>query len=265
MDWITAFSSVEPAYWGIMIGLIIVITMLLRMLGQRSRKNAEQRRQHAAAIQAALEAEQKRQSETALPRAKVPLSTTRVPMSDPFGIPFTGSTRGVAAKWEAEIHQLGRQILGQIESKMAALQAITLDANRTANRLEILVEHLEQIAQRQIEWQQQQIAQSAEIIPEVSSTVIPATESVPDAAPLADVLKELANDLEGIHDTIKRSTTFDDPPVSATVLRLSELQTKNLRSEVEMLANYGLSPREIVQRTDLSLGEVDLMLQAPQR
>jgi DNA-directed RNA polymerase specialized sigma24 family protein len=192
-----------------------------------------------------------------------------MPLGDPLGTPFTGNIQGIAAKWEVEIHKLGRQIIGQIDSKMSALQTITLDANRTANRLEILVEHLEQIARQQMEWQQNQREQSAETeeLPiEGSPTVIPATVSIPEKAnPLGNVLKELADDLDDIHQTIKRSTVLMEQPEPATILRMaSETAYSNLRSEVEMLVNYGLEPQDIAQRLNISLGEVDLMLQVQQ-
>ena len=211
-------------------------------------------------------------------------------MADPLGTPFTGNIQGVAAKWESEIHKLGRQIIGQIDSKMAALQAITLDANRTANRLEILVEHLEQIARQQIEWQKSQIAQSqrtldGEAAPRETEpvTVVPsatgtdAENSVPEAAPLGDMLKELSEDLEGVHRAIKQSTTFSEEVEPAVVLRLAELQAQppepqslttrlssNLRGEVEMFSNYGIEPEEIARRLNISLAEVDLIQQIQQ-
>lgn len=270
--------SIGPHHY-FLLGLLIVILTLLRLTSQRFRKNAEKKRQYAEAVQAAKEAERKRQLESVVPKSKVSMPKSRLPLADPFGTPFTGNIQGIAAKWEAEVHQIGRQIIGQIDSKMAALQAITLDANRTANRLEILVEHLEQIARQQIEWQRDQMVQntlieSTESVPveAVPINVIPAAESVPDAAPLTNMLKELTEDLEGIHKAIKQSTTFDEQPKSATILRLAELQAKtpvidspsNLRGEVEMLSNYGLNPQEIAQRLNISLGEVDLMLQVQQ-
>lgn len=255
--------------------LLFFIIVMLRGTFRRFRKNAEKNRQYEKALQTAKETERTQQMHMVLPKSKVVTPKTRIPTVDPLGTPFTGSVHGIAAKWEAEIHQLGRQIIGQIDSKMSALQAITMDANRTANRLEILVEHLEQIAREQIEWQQSQIAQNAE---DESANVNPVTnvihaaESVLQAAPLTDVLKELTEDLESIHKTIKKSTTFGEHVKPAVVLRLTELQTdspetdlpSNLRGEVEMLSNYGVAPEAIARRLNISLGEVDLILQARQ-
>jgi len=250
------------------LGIIIVIVVLLRQISHRHRRNAEQQRQFETDRKAALETERKKQTLVVHPKSSVSSPQTRVPLGDPFGTPFTGSIHGSAAKWEAEIHQIGRHIIGQIDSKMAALQVITLDANRAANRLELLVEHLEQIARKQVEWQQSQTTQHAqteqteqtEHMPTTASpTVIPASESAPEAAPV--VLKEFADDLRGVRQAIKQSTAFSEQPMRATIQRLSEVQTKNLRSEVEMLSNYGLDAHEIARRLEISPGEVDVMLQ----
>jgi hypothetical protein len=266
--------QIEPHHLALL-ALLIITVVMLRLTVQRFRKNAEKKRRHEEAIQAAKTAERKQRMQSSIQKAKVTPPKTRIPLADPFATPFTGNIQGIAAKWEAEVHQIGRQIIGQIDSKMAALQAITLDANRTANRLEVLVEHLEHIARQQIEWQQNQMmrnAESEESAPVVN--VIPATESPPlKTAPLADVLKELANDLEGIHKTIKQSTVFDVQPEPVTILRFEDVQiqqpptaepSSSLRGEVEMLSNYGLASEEIARRLNISLAEVNLILQVQQ-
>ena len=250
---------------------VLIILMLLRSTVKRFRVNAQKKQQYDHALQLAKEAERKQQMQSVLPKSKIITTKTRIPTIDPFGTPFTGNIQGLAAKWEAEVHQLGRQIIGQIDSKMAALQALTADANRTANRLEILVEHLEQIARQQIESQRSQVPHDTDApVVDSAENAIPTAESIPQAAPLADVLKELSEDIEGIHKTIRQSTTFSDQVEPAVVLRLAELQDQtpamllpaDIRSQVGMLSNYGLEPEEISRRLDISLGEVDLILQA---
>jgi len=248
-----------------LLGLIVVIITLMRMMGQRVRQDAKKKKQHETALKAAHDLEHKIKSQGNLPKSKVPPPKTRFPLGDPVGTPFTGAIQGHAAKWETEIHQLGRQIIGQIDSKMAALQAVTLEANRTANRLEILLEHLEQITQKHVEWQQSKAAVSE--MPMTAPTVLSAEETSPAAAPLADVLQELTGDIEDIRNTVKQSTSFSnftEPIGQATVLRIEEVAAKELRYEVEMLANYGLEPQEIAQRLNISFGEVDMILQVQQ-
>jgi len=251
---------------------------MLRILGQRVRQSAERQRQREAALKAAREAERRKMTDTNLPQAKRAPPKTRAPLIDPLGTPFAGAVQGQAAKWEAEIHKLGRQIIGQMDSKMAALQAITLDANRTANRLEILVEHLEHIARTHVAGQQEMGNNlDAEPAEESPPTVIPAEESAPAATPLAAVLQELTEDIEDFRHTVEQSTTFagfTEQVEQATVLRMKEVSSQNpdgqnlhgqnLRSEVEMLANYGLEPQEIARRLNISAAEVDLVLQVQQ-
>jgi len=264
MDW----TSIAPQYI-FLLGVVIVVLTTLRMMVRRIRKNAEKEQQREATVRAAQVAERKRQQDAVIPKSKVSPPKMRAPLVDPFGTPFAGSAYGAAARWEAEVHQIGRQIIGQIDCKMAALQAITLDANRTANRLEILVEHLEQIAQQQIAQTETAKTDAAAVPSEGSPAFISAMEPVLGAVPLTDVLQ----DLKDIRQTIRQSAAFGEQAALATILRpvepreeasAGELPT-NLRGEVEMLANYGLDPREIARRLDISLGEVDLMLQVQQK
>jgi len=266
MDWI----PIEPQHLALL-GIVILVLTMLRIMVRRIRKNAEKEQQREDAVRAAQEAERKRQQDAIVPKSKVAPPKTRAPLVDPFGTPFAGSAFGVTAKWEAEVHQIGRQIIGQIDCKMAALQAITLDANRTANRLEMLVEHLEQITQQQMAYSESEsaTASGATDTTGTSPAVIPATEPVLGAIPLTEVL----HDLKDIRQTIRLSTAFAEQPALATILRPVEPQDEassdalpvNLRNEVEMLANYGHNPQEIARRLDISLGEVDLMLQVQQK
>ena len=258
MDWIREHSDLIA-----LLGIALVTMTMFRMALQRIRKKTEREQQREIAIQAAQDAERKEQLAAAVPKLKVPPPKTRAPLGNPLGTPFTGNTQGIAAKWEAEVHQIGRQIIGQIDCKMAALQAITVDANRTANRLEMLVEHLEQIARKQTEWQQQMAGGTVETPP----TIIPATELTSDAVPLTDALQELTENLTGFRNAIRQSTAFGEQPEPVTVLRLSQSAGEapvNLRDEAEMLLNYGLDPQEIARRLNISVGEVDLILQVQQ-
>ena len=258
MDWIREHSELIA-----LLGIALVTMTMFRMALQRIRKKTEREQQREIAIQAAQDAERKEQLAATVPKLKVPPPKTRAPLGNPLGTPFTGGAQGVAAQWEAEVHQIGRQIIGQIDCKMAALQAITVDANRTANRLEMLVEHLEQIARKQTEWQQQMAGGSAETSP----TIIPAAALTSDAVPLTDALQELTENLTGFRNAIRQSTAFGEQPEPVTVLRLSQSAgdvSVNLRDEAEMLSNYGLDSQEIARRLNISIGEVDLILQVQQ-
>ena len=250
-------GTMNPSDLFLLLGLIIVIITMFRVWSHRQRKSRQQQSQRERRRQAAQEAEQKTQMLSNLPKAKGTAS-------DFMGTPFAGAIQGSAARWEAEIHQLGRQIMGQIDSKMSALQAITLEANRTANRLEILVEHLEHFAQTQVQGVPRPGSRQSE--------VIPATASSSQAALFAEGLEEFADARTDIRTIIKQSTAFTEQPQQATVLRLAELEqsglidggSSSLRSEAAMLANYGLDSSEIARRLNISQGEVDIMLQVQQ-
>jgi hypothetical protein len=271
MDWLLDSHQ----YW-LIAGIILIIIVLMRQLSVRTRQNDRKQIQREVDLRAAQEAERKNNSlkqPSAQRKPNIISPASRLLSGDPLGTPFTGAMQGQAAKWEAELHALGRQLIGQIDSKMAALQVITLEANRTANRLEVLVEHLEQISQQQIEWQQNQAAQHLESEPEEPVTVIPATESIPDAVSFADVqkeLKELADSVSDFGNTVRQgSTFFAEQPEPVTILRLAERKndipaadsSSTIRGEVEMLANYGMEPQDIAQRLNISIGEVDVVLQ----
>lgn len=263
MDWINEHYQLI-----LLAGVVIIALTMFRQMVQRMRKNFEKEMRRENAVQAAQDAEREQQRASVISKAKASVPKTRAPLGEPFGTPFTGVAQGIAARWETEVHQIGRQIIGQIDCKMAALQAITQDANRTAIRLELLVEHLEQIAQKQAEWQKQIASDDSD----VSTDVVSVTEPVFAAVPLTDVLKELTEDLKGIRSTTQQNLTFGKQAKPIAVLRLPEQHAEtstsevpdNFRGEVEMLSNYGLAPQEIARRLNISLGEVDLVLQVQQ-
>ena len=184
--------------------------------------------------------------------------------------------REITAKWEAEIQQMGQQIIGQLDRKMTALQAVTLEGNRMANRLEVFVEHLEQTARKQMERQQvihsTNTASAKSESTKVPSTAIPKAEPASEGASFTDVLKkiaEISEDVENVGKKISQSTSFYKRLELEDVVRQSEPQKKtsagklpdDLCADVEMLLNFGLEPEEIARRLGISVRELDLLLQ----
>ena len=201
--------------------------------------------------------------------------------------------REVTAQWEAEVRQKGNRIIGQLDQKLTALQAVTLEGNRMANRLEIFAEHLEQTTQKQIEWQRQQQQRHKQIVrnaraeavalvaTEVSPTITPIAIPVtmPVAKPtlkavaLTDVLETIANIAEEVEDVgrqISQSTSFYRKIELEEALRPAEPQTREtlakqlpeeIHADVSMLANFGLEPQEIAGRLGIPARELDLLLQ----
>ena len=207
---------------------------------------------------------------------------------DRIAPPFADDEPEMIADWKAKVQRLGQQAIGQLDCKITALQAITLEGNRTANRLEVFVEHLEQVTQKQIEWQRLQIAyrvhtntnamsmQSKPEPVETLSAAIPAAKLMPDAAAYTDVLKEIAEiaeGVDGVSEQIRQSTTLGDQPELAELLRQFKQQeeppppaklTEELCREAEMLSNFGLEPPEIAQRLGVPSETLDLLLQIHQ-
>jgi len=267
----------HPLY-GILAAFGIVLLMLVRQLRQRLRRQANKPKQYKAADHT---------SEQKSPLQNTPSPKKRMPL-------LAGLLQSSAARWEAEIQQLGQQVIGQIDSKIVALQATTLNANRMAHRLEILVEQLEQIARQQRERQQNQAAHNtdtgitdtgiepvtkgspADTAPTVTAAAVTtATKKFPDAAPLTDMLKEIADDLGDVRKTILQLPTFTEQLDPETPLRIPELQEEipvthetdssvNIRREVETLANYGLSSKDIARKLKISPEETDWILQVGQ-
>ncbi|MDR3109675.1 MAG: hypothetical protein LBU65_08310 [Planctomycetaceae bacterium] len=327
----------------LLIGIVIIIMTLVMQLRSRNKKNAQKQSRKKEAIQAAHEAAQRKIAASgAVPKSKVGNrpSERRIPLEDHTATLFTGNAMPRQfARWETEIHQIGREIIGRIDSKMVALQTLTLEANRSANRLEILVEHLEALAKQITD----KIAKPAIEGEQSEQTVIPFhqnAELLDEAEPLVNVLRELKAGLDSVHETIQQQTTLQSelapltilqpvPPTNAnnsndakdsavklqgqvlppsisltplnpfaidslyaeqqdttpdqTLDKQDQRDKKatetvpfaptdappkraggshlNLRREVEMLADYGYDAKRIAENFDISVNEVELMLE----
>jgi hypothetical protein len=274
--------NINPDYL-FLAGIILVILTLMIQLRSRSRKAAQQKAQRQAEVRAARQDEAKKKAKAGeVPKSAVGRmpSSDRLPLGDPLGIPFAGTAMPKnIAQWEMEFHTLGREIIGRIDSKMVALQTLTLEANRSANRLEILIEHLEQIYRRELpesSGDEQPAADKRNVIP-----ISEAAEQLEYAEPLADMLDELSGDIENIHKEIAERTTLhaaDGPvailepaakleatpvPRSLSLESLYHQPAKSdgtLRQEIELLSDYGYDVKQIAASLDITPGEVDLVL-----
>ena len=180
----------------------------IRLRYQRATRRASDRR---AAAMAAREAERKRreiygESSKNKPASGSRVAPNRIPLVEPFDATFTGGVppRSIA-KWETEIHQIGRQMIGQIDSKSVVLQTLTLEANRAANRLEILIDHLESLLKNTKALQKSVLStEQPNIIPREESAV---------AEAFTDVFDELESELDHLHESAQK------PIPSATVVK----------------------------------------------
>ena len=204
-------------------GVVVLSTTLMlrtRLRYQREAKRAAERR---AAALAAKEAERKRQAALAEP-SKVKLASgshaalDRVSLGPPHDPAFAaGITPRSIAKWETEIHQIGRQMIGQLDSKSVVLQTLTREANRAANRLEILVDHLETLLKNSV------AAQKPVTVPEDAaehSNRIPREAATQTVEAFADVLEESESEPEQFQEpakepipplTVVKAETAPDP------------------------------------------------------
>ena len=329
-------------------GVAILTTSLIMRTWRQQQRAAKRTAERRAAALAAKEAERKRRAMAGdLPMVTSPSGSSvapeRVPLGEPFDAVFTaGATPRSIAKWETEIHQIGRQMVGQLDSKSAVLQTLILEANRAANRLEILIDTLETLLKNSTLQRSTEVSHDSSEAP----NLVP-RESTTEAAALADVLTELENEIDQFHEKVEESmptaiilkaektvptpsaptsgtgteATFsvESQPVPATSdddrqqgLPIASLFEDNLvkwpgesksalnrlsvplyetplieqsihpkpisesildnrlvdqlgapldkRRQVEMLTDYGYTPKQIAQDLDLTIGEVELMI-----
>ncbi|MDR0610689.1 MAG: hypothetical protein LBG58_11305 [Planctomycetaceae bacterium] len=151
----TLFDSDYTMFY-MVAGIIIMTASLLLHQFKRRRLELERQARQRAAVEAIRETERKQQQfQTGKTVKTKPEKTSsaipeRIPLPDLPNQQFTGaySPRNIA-KWEVEIHQIGRQMIGTLDSKMVALQTLTQEANRAANRIELLLERFEELVKPQ--------------------------------------------------------------------------------------------------------------------
>lgn len=154
--------------------------------------------------------------------------------------------------WEVRMHETARELIGRIDAKLAALQALTHEADRAAARLE------------------QALAAAARNAPPVASGVAtpfeaaaarPLGESRPASASVDDLL-ELAP--AGREPSAPRADQADALRTAGdrSGLDLSSMPPSESRrhEEIYLLADYGFGPAEIAHRTGMPIGEVELIL-----
>lgn len=126
-------------------GTVIATLSLLLHIRKRFAIDAKQKKEQQQAVKAYHEREIKQLKQSGTPvKPKSSVSSKRIPLPDAVTTVFNGSyTPQNIAKWEVEIDQIGRSVSARIDMKMIALQTLTMEADRAASRLEILIEHLE--------------------------------------------------------------------------------------------------------------------------
>ena len=131
-------------------------------------------------------------------------------------------------RWQVEMHETARELKGELDSKMSALQALVLMARKESTRLEAALRRADSV--------------DAEI----------PRDSLAKIASLAD--PEAIADPHALAHTAAQIPA----PVSSASTDLFDADRKALA--VARLADQKRSPVEIAQQLDLPIGEVELLL-----
>lgn len=154
--------------------------------------------------------------------------------------------------WEVRMHETARELIGRIDAKLAALQALTHEADRAAARLE---QALAAASRNDAP------AAPGVATPLDAAAARPLGESRPASAAVADPLERAH---EGRERVAPRADQADALRTGGdrSGLDLSSMPPSESRrhEEIYLLADYGFSPAEIAHRTGMPIGEVELIL-----
>jgi hypothetical protein len=161
------------------------------------------------------------------------------------------------ASWEVEMHEFVREIKGELDSKMLALQAVTAEADRAAARLEAAIGNSPNAA-----FSREGDAPAA---PNKSTPVFNASTArqEPRPAELAKSILQFREDAgkgkPGIDlGNLPSSQAESLSPAGVPHAEHSSAQSK--KEEIYMFADYGMQPSEIAARVGHHIGEVELIL-----
>ncbi len=293
-------------------GITVLTFALVVHHFKHKRREIEEIARRRAVAKAAQEAKDKMKAGMGRPVKTKPdfrsSHADRVPLGDAVGTTFTGAvTPSSIARWETEIHEIGRQIMGRIDSKMVAMQTLTLEANRSANRLEVLLERLEHVVKQHVAQPhvvqqpapERETVQNGEIAPATetvtvtedkeSKNVISVDSQNAKLVSYTDILKDLELEIDDLSESAFSGSASPENVLSeldaaapATILKAETappdvlslsspslpggmttppaVSGLDLRKQVEMMSDYGYTPRQIAQSLNITLGEVDLML-----
>lgn len=155
--------------------------------------------------------------------------------------------------WEVRMHETARELIGRIDAKLAALQALTLEADRAAARLEQALAAASRI--------DSPAASGCDAVSPDAAAARPGGQLRPTSAS-TDALSELAPEKRELDapraDQADALRTAGD----RCGLDLSSMPPSESRrhEEIYLLADYGFDPAEIAHRTGMPIGEVELIL-----
>jgi hypothetical protein len=171
------------------------------------------------------------------------------------------------AGWEVEMHEFVREIKAELDSKMRALQAMTADADRAADRLEAALKgspnstFLPGNSPRENFYRKDETS----AVPKKSPSFSPASAALREPRP-----SEIENPVLRFPEVAGRGKQGIDlgnlpssqveslSPAGVPHPEHSSAQTK--KEEIYTLADYGMKPAEIASRVGHPIGEVELIL-----
>ena len=134
-----------------------------------------------------------------------------------------------AVRWQVEMHETARDLKAELDSKMGALQYLTLQAGQQADRLEAAIARAEQLG----------IAPCRDTLEALQQITAEPVVSDPDTIPSLPV-GNLPTEL----------------PISDGRLPPQEDRRRNIYA----LADQGESPAAIADQVDAPIGDVEMML-----
>lgn len=156
----------------------------------------------------------------------------------PRGLPF--ATPREMANWEVQMHELSRELIGQLTSKMALLEHLIQQADQAAARLEAAL-----VA---AETQQPRSGPAPRQKTEPPASTVFCRSATPPASQ-ADALKPA-----GQRDTPVADSGAAEHPAEESPARGRRYE------EIYTLADYGYDAAEIARRLGAPLGEIQLIL-----
>jgi DNA-binding NarL/FixJ family response regulator len=131
-------------------------------------------------------------------------------------------------RWQVEMHETARALKGELDSKLAALQALVLMAGQESERLETAIKKAESL----------DLAAPRDTLARIEGLADPAALASADAlARVADAMPQLPTDVAG--------DLFEADKKTSAIARLLE---------------KGHSADEISRRLGLPIGEIELLL-----
>ena len=167
-------------------------------------------------------------------------------------------------EWEVQMHDLVREMSGQMNSKMAALEHLVREADRAAARLEAALDKASRSREGQAREVQAREGEAPAEPPEMArprelARQAPVSEDVSPSTGPAQALLHPASQADAL-----RPPAAGDPPHGRShgeeEFSAPRPSRQRRHEEIYTLADYGYDAAEIAQRVGTPVGEIELIL-----